>query len=162
MKKISLFQIIISACALIITFSIFYYLVIFLPAYQNKKLELSKTEYGDENFINDSWSKKELTKDLNRDGITEWMVIDGPHGSGGFSSFDLFSMINNEPGKVFSSEVFYQGIIKIIDDKIVVSFGFPKEGDPNCCPSRTKIRTYIYKNGKVSLEKEKVVENSLK
>lgn len=81
MKKISLFQVIVSACALIITLSIFYYLVIFLPNYQNKKLELSKTEYGDENFVNDSWSKNELTKDLDGDGIVELMVIDGPHGS---------------------------------------------------------------------------------
>lgn len=161
-EKISWFQKIVLVCLMIIAFSIFYYLVIFLPSYQNKKLEFmssNKKLYGDESFL-DPWSKNELMKDLDKDGSEEWIVIDGPHGSGGFTSFDLFSMIDYQPTKIFSSEVFYQGVIKIIDNKVVVSFGFPKEGDANCCPSRTKIRTYIYRNGEVSLESEKVIENN--
>jgi hypothetical protein len=108
---------------------------------------------------NDSFSNPKLIGDLDGDGINEWLVINGPIGSGGYTGFDLFTITFGQRFKVFSSEPFYQGKIKIEGNKIKVEFGYPREGDSNCCPSRIKERFYIYKNGKVKLESEKIRNN---
>ena len=106
MKKIRVFQIIISVLIVVIIFLIISVIKI---SSRNKAISIILNKINQNKA--DIWGKPELTRDLDGDGIKEWLVIDGPHGSGGYISFDLFSMIDNEPAKVFSSEVFYQGKI---------------------------------------------------
>lgn len=152
MKKISLYKIIILVLIVVIIFLI---ISIIKTSSRNKTTSIMLNKINQKSI--ELWGKPELTRDLDEDGIKEWLVIDGPHGSGGYVSFNLFSMVDNQPAKVFSSEVFYQGKIGFEENKIKVNFGYPRIGDSNCCPSRTKERFYIYKNNNLILENERII-----